>query len=482
MDSHDHETWADDLTYDEYSGVAIHRNQIYTKKYHDFHEMHSNFMHRNFHFYSGNDHVARSYHNEHYVYGVLTAFNFHELDLDKIKKAFNFYVTYLTTELLDKISNVPNECVSNSAEEDNYYTQTLKNSFKVTEDIFSSVQSEILCQKTVLGEYLNGLKPEIYPRIADQYNEISRELSLGFSAVVSLVYNKRLYVANIGDTRAILCKKVLNDSGEDRIVCVELTVKHNLDNNEEIRRLSHIGLDTEFLRSKGEIGNMLLTRCLGNLWLKNFYTDIDDLKLATEDPILSEPSVSSISVDDSCLFFILSSSSLIQTMQEAFDKAEVIDDLFKMILEEMQKCSDLKRVAQEVLNQICQKHYKRFYSNATNIKTHSSSYTRPPCRQVDDITLLIRNLKVNDDCTNYYFSDLNQNLCELQITVNETDQTDTCISTTDSDNTLVNSNVLFDTLDKESKKLDPDAEVDPYVDLTELLDKLDCTPQTEVTS
>lgn len=441
---HDHDTWADDVNNDEYSGVAVVENQIYSSldSPTNLHPL----MHKNF-FFSSND---------HYVYGILTAFNYLNLNQDKIRKAFTFYVTYLTTELLDKTSSVSNENRLNSAEEDAYYTQILTNSFKVTEEIFGQVQSDILCEKTVLDDALKGVEPEKYPKIRDQLKEIKQELSLGFSAVVLLIRNKRIHVANIGNTRAILCKKVLADCGEDRIVSVEMTVRHDLKNGDELRRLSQVGVDTTGLTE--EIGNMSLTRCLGNLWLKNFYKDYTDLKRCKDDPIITVPSVCSIPIDDCCLFFILASDSLFQTLQEALEKSDVLDDLFEIIGSEIQKYPDLKHAAQSVISHVCDLHITRFHESV-------DSHLPTICRQLDDITLLIRKLSIDSEAE--LFRSFNSSLNELRITVDDENvKTNTSV---ESDNTLVNRNVIETT----SKKFDPDGEVDAYVDLTELLNTLD---------
>lgn len=69
-------------------------------------------------------------------------------------------------------------------------------------------------------------------------------MSVGTSAVVALIYHGRLYVANIGDSRALLCK---TDSNEVLRV-VQLSVDHDLRNEDELLRLSHLELDIESIR------------------------------------------------------------------------------------------------------------------------------------------------------------------------------------------------------------------------------------------
>lgn len=78
----------------------------------------------------------------------------------------------------------------------------------------------------------------------DKLNTLNCELSTGTSAVVALVYKGRLYVANVGDSRALLCK---TDSNQVLRV-VQLSVDHDLKNEDELLRLSQLGLDIESVR------------------------------------------------------------------------------------------------------------------------------------------------------------------------------------------------------------------------------------------
>lgn len=50
---------------------------------------------------------------------------------------------------------------------------------------------------------------------------------------------------------------------------IQLSVDHDLRNQDERRRLQDIGLNPEELRRHGKVGNQTNTRCLGN-YLVNF--------------------------------------------------------------------------------------------------------------------------------------------------------------------------------------------------------------------
>lgn len=69
--------------------------------------------------------------------------------------------------------------------------------------------------------------------------------------MVALVYGGRLYVANVGDSRALLCKT--DDNQVLRVI--QLSVDHDLRNEDELLRLSHLGLDTDSIRQGAFIIN-----------------------------------------------------------------------------------------------------------------------------------------------------------------------------------------------------------------------------------
>jgi len=95
----------------------------------------------------------------------------------------------------------------------------------------------------------------------DKLNALNCELSAGTSVVVALVYSELLYVANVGDSRALLC--CTDSNGVLRVV--QLCVDHDLRNEDELLRLSQLGLDVE----KFKQGIMLLVWLLFYLFFCN---------------------------------------------------------------------------------------------------------------------------------------------------------------------------------------------------------------------
>lgn len=62
--------------------------------------------------------------------------------------------------------------------------------------------------------------------------------------MVALIHNGKLYVANVGNSRALLCKTDAN--GVLRVV--QLSVDHDLKNEDELLRMYKLGLNIEKIR------------------------------------------------------------------------------------------------------------------------------------------------------------------------------------------------------------------------------------------
>lgn len=81
--------------------------------------------------------------------------------------------------------------------------------------------------------------------------------------MIALIHNNKLYVANVGDSRALLCKTDAN--GVLRVV--QLSIDHDLRNEDELLRLYKLGLNTEKIRQSksNECGNDDATPKSGSL-------------------------------------------------------------------------------------------------------------------------------------------------------------------------------------------------------------------------
>lgn len=68
--------------------------------------------------------------------------------------------------------------------------------------------------------------------------ELDEELSCGTGAAVAILKNNRLYVANVGECRVLLCKT----DKDDVLRVIQPSVDHNLSNLDEVMRLENLGL------------------------------------------------------------------------------------------------------------------------------------------------------------------------------------------------------------------------------------------------
>ena len=92
--------------------------------------------------------------------------------------------------------------------------------------------------------------------------------------MVAVLTNNRLYVANVGNSRAILAY----EESDGSLNIKQLSVDHNVNNKQELERLMALGLDQEQLKKTGRLGTQENTRSIGDLSLKAGYKDVDVLR------------------------------------------------------------------------------------------------------------------------------------------------------------------------------------------------------------
>jgi len=113
-----------------------------------------------------------------------------------------------------------------------------------------------------------------YPHEVKQLQEIEPKLTGGCTAVMAVVIDKVLHVANIGDSRAILLK----EDAKGNLVMEQLSVDHTVENEEELRRLESLGLSPKELIKAGRLGTQENTRSIGDFSIKEGYRDVDSLR------------------------------------------------------------------------------------------------------------------------------------------------------------------------------------------------------------
>lgn len=206
--------------------------------------------------------------------------------------------------------------------------------------------------------------------------QINKNLTVGSSVASALIYNTNLYIANIGNCRVLLCKTDEHDAFRVN----QLSVDHNLYNEDEELRLSQLGVDIQAMRQ----GSFESTRCIGCYAGKAGYKDSLYLSGATSEPVDSQPEIiGPIALDESCRFLVIMSTGLCKAMHEIYPGKpnDINRSLVQLIIEQFRSESTLAGVSQSVIHKIVQMHhdaYMRFRDDS-------------PFHGREDITLLVRN-------------------------------------------------------------------------------------------
>ncbi|XP_051162943.1 TGF-beta-activated kinase 1 and MAP3K7-binding protein 1-like [Leptopilina boulardi] len=350
-------SWTDDLPVCKQSGIGFSTNQIYRED--GCRQEEHPFEDRSFHFRCD---------DSTFLYGV---FDGHEGT-----KAASFALQRMAAEILLGQLNGKNN--------DDEVREVLRQAFIAVERGYLDSIGDILAERASLQfdipDGLNSYETyQKFPHLVDKLNALNCELSAGTSAAVALIHKGRLYVANVGDSRALLCK---TDSNQVLRV-IQLSIDHDLRNEDELLRLSQLGLDVKSIRQGSHLGNQENTRCLGNYLVKGGYREFEELASATVEPIIAEPEIhGGIEIDDSCRFLMLMSRGLYKALEEATRTEQVNKEIALMAVEQFRVQSTLTGVAQAVVDKIVRIHHDINMSHSPSTSTSGKR---------EDITLLVRN-------------------------------------------------------------------------------------------
>ncbi|KAF8794847.1 TGF-beta-activated kinase 1 and MAP3K7-binding protein 1-like [Argiope bruennichi] len=348
-------SWTDDLPVCMLSGVGFSTNQKY--KPNGFRSEEHPFEDRSFHF---------RYDENTYFYGVF--------DGHAGSKASDFSSQRMPAEIL--LGQLKGK------ESDEEVREVLHQAFLAVERSFFESIDDLLAEKENLRLQLQGLRTfeaiKQYPDIVQRLNAVTEEIQSGSTAVVALILKNKLYVANVGDSRAVLCTEDKNG----KISFSQLSFDHTFSNEDELLRLSHLGLNVQKLTQQSKPGLQNCTRCIGNYTVKGGYKEFDNLSEAEDEPVIAEPNiVGGIKIDDKCKFLLLMSDGLYKCLEEATGTSNTNAMLVNMVLEQFSEQSTLNGVAQAVVDKA--------------VRIHHDAYMRdtetPRCQKHDDITLLVRN-------------------------------------------------------------------------------------------
>ncbi|CAH2985067.1 unnamed protein product [Chilo suppressalis] len=261
-------------------------------------------------------------------------------------EAARFIMQRMAAEIL-----FPSPSANNTDEE---IRERLRNAFVSVEKAYIENYDGLIAERTSLQyqlpQTINEQQMSQYDHIVARLKEIDQHLSGGATVVIALVLNGKLFIANVGETRALLGRT--DDNAVLRVI--QLTVEHSLNNEDELLRLEQLGLDVNKLRNAQYLGNQTGTRCLGNYLVKGLYKAFPTISAASSEPVVATPEIHGpIILDESCRFLVLVSAGVYKRIQEAKGSSEQTNkQLSQIIVENFRKQTNFKNVSQSVLEEI----------------------------------------------------------------------------------------------------------------------------------
>uniref|UniRef100_A0A667WUZ4 TGF-beta-activated kinase 1 and MAP3K7-binding protein 1 n=1 Tax=Myripristis murdjan TaxID=586833 RepID=A0A667WUZ4_9TELE len=266
----------------------------------------------------------------------------------------------------------------NSSHTDNDVRRILTQAFDVVEKSYFETIDDALAEKAHLSNFV--LPHNENQKVQERLKELEQEVSGGATAVVALILNNKLYIANVGTNRALLCKS--SSDGQNQVL--QIGRPHNTDNEDEMQRLAALGVDSARVRQAGQIAGQSSTRRLGDYRVKFSYTDLDLLSAAKSKPVIAEPEIhGSQSLDGVTGFLLLMSEGLINALESAHGPEQANQEMVAMVAAELAQQSSLEAVAQSVVERVKRLHHDVYVSGCQRA---------PYCSRHEDMTLLIRTL------------------------------------------------------------------------------------------
>ncbi|MED6263630.1 hypothetical protein CHARACLAT_006447, partial [Characodon lateralis] len=134
----------------------------------------------------------------------------------------DFAVQCLTAELLLEQLN--------SSHTDTDVRRILIQAFDAVEKSYFNTIDDALAEKAHLSNFVLPHNEKVQERL----KELEQEVSGGATAVVALIFNNKLYVANVGTNRVLLCKS--SSDGQNQVL--QIGRPHCTDNDDELQRLA----------------------------------------------------------------------------------------------------------------------------------------------------------------------------------------------------------------------------------------------------
>ncbi|XP_016890383.1 TGF-beta-activated kinase 1 and MAP3K7-binding protein 1 isoform X5 [Cynoglossus semilaevis] len=265
-----------------------------------------------------------------------------------------------------------------SSHTDSDVRRILTQAFDVVEKSYFDTIDDALAEKAHMSTYV--VPHSENQKVQERLKELEQEVSGGATAAVALILNNKLYIANVGTNRVLLCKS--SSDGQNQVL--QIGRPHSTDNEDELQRLAALGVDPARVRQAGQIAGQNSTRRLGDYRVKIHYNEIDLLSAAKGKPIIAEPEIhGSQSLDNVSGFLLLMSEGLINALESAHGPEQANQEIVAMVAAELAQQSSLGVVAQSVVDRVKRLHHDVYVSGRQR-----ATY----CSRHEDMTLLIRTL------------------------------------------------------------------------------------------
>jgi len=337
-------SWIDDVPTCRLSGIGTATNELYRRD--GTRAQRHSFQNRSFRIYEEDYQLG--------VYGVFQGFQGHRV-ADFVSKG------------------IPGELILGQLtadKTDDEVKEVLRQAFiNVDKAYFESI-GELLAKRTVLkseeGDGGTGSSTILA--------ETEEKVAQGAVGILAVIIKNRLYIASIGDCGALLCR--------DHEV-IPLFCNHTTENEDEILRLCHLGVDVELGQVYPQLGEGRLTRCFGNYLVKGGYKENSLVSAANTEPIIPEPEIfGPIPLDNDVCILLLYTSSLVKAFKEATTALSPEAELVEYTRHYMCEEASLSGVAQAVVDQVVRLHHDRL-----EVTGGGQAGT------LEDMTLLIRDLR-----------------------------------------------------------------------------------------
>jgi len=234
----------------------------------------------------------------------------------------------------------------------------IRKAFAAVQKVLDQQYEEEVVQPTM------KLKEEIEQEQGTSLGEISLPLGSGTTATIFLVFERSLYVAYVGDSRAVLCRRGKGGKG---LKFEELTHDQNVNSAspEELQRLEEAGGTIFGRHVSGDYveGMLQLTRSLG------------DVPLHRQNIVISDPGFKEVAIEDDMLFAIGASDGLWDYFSSE-EAMQFVYDSVKSTLAEDQSISP-----EDAFLRVCQE-----------LQSTAAARAEDTGKQADDTSVLIMTL------------------------------------------------------------------------------------------